>query len=279
MSEHLRKDEDLRLAYEANVAMLLHDRYGITDFETRNRAALDVLNLLFDNVGETPVAISMTQHRVSQEDPVTASGPGERRMFHGRRRLLEKENVMDQFLYDKKTTRTDTYTAKISWGPGSTRPPGVVDNKVVVTFEDGHFSEVDLPFSGTGRERSFLRVTAMVEEWVEEIEEKHREDLEDRGNPKNATCRVERSFLFDKEAVTCLNCVCNYPSPSDVPPGTCGRFCQKSKCPVHTDDIDKCARIASQCASWMPGRISRKEAQPADATGGKKEGEADKCST
>ena len=34
-------------SYVANVAMLLHDRYGITDYETRNRAAEDVLDLLF----------------------------------------------------------------------------------------------------------------------------------------------------------------------------------------------------------------------------------------
>ena len=39
MANTLKCDEGLRLGYEANVAMLLHDRYGITDYETRNQAA------------------------------------------------------------------------------------------------------------------------------------------------------------------------------------------------------------------------------------------------
>ena len=42
------KDEDLRWSYISNIAMLLHDRYGITDYETRNQAAEDILNLLFE---------------------------------------------------------------------------------------------------------------------------------------------------------------------------------------------------------------------------------------
>jgi len=41
------KDEDLRHGYVSNIAMLLHDRYGITDYETRNQAAEDILELLF----------------------------------------------------------------------------------------------------------------------------------------------------------------------------------------------------------------------------------------
>jgi len=47
MKEALEKDEDLELAYVANVAMLLHDRYNITDYITRNQAAKDILNLIF----------------------------------------------------------------------------------------------------------------------------------------------------------------------------------------------------------------------------------------
>jgi hypothetical protein len=33
--------------YISNIAMLLHDHYGITNFETRNKAAEDILKLIF----------------------------------------------------------------------------------------------------------------------------------------------------------------------------------------------------------------------------------------
>jgi len=42
------ENKDLRIGYVANIAMLLHDRYGITDYETRNRAAEDILILIFN---------------------------------------------------------------------------------------------------------------------------------------------------------------------------------------------------------------------------------------
>jgi len=48
MGDALKKDEGLKLAYVSNVAMLLHDRYGITDCKTRNQAAEDILKLIFD---------------------------------------------------------------------------------------------------------------------------------------------------------------------------------------------------------------------------------------
>ena len=44
------KDEGLKLAYVSNIAMLLHDRYGITNYEERNQAAEDVLDLMFKEV-------------------------------------------------------------------------------------------------------------------------------------------------------------------------------------------------------------------------------------
>lgn len=44
----LIKDEDLMICYVSNIAMLLSDRYGITDFDERNDAAKEILNLLFD---------------------------------------------------------------------------------------------------------------------------------------------------------------------------------------------------------------------------------------
>lgn len=48
MGQELLRDEGLYIGYRANVAMLLHDRYGIRDHETRNKAARDILNLIFE---------------------------------------------------------------------------------------------------------------------------------------------------------------------------------------------------------------------------------------
>lgn len=49
MAKHLRDDKGLRLGYEANIAMLLHDRYGITEHKKRNAAAQDILRLVFES--------------------------------------------------------------------------------------------------------------------------------------------------------------------------------------------------------------------------------------
>ena len=47
MSATLKKDEGLRIGYESNIAMLLYDRYGIKDYELRNQAARDLIQLIF----------------------------------------------------------------------------------------------------------------------------------------------------------------------------------------------------------------------------------------
>lgn len=41
------KDEGLWIAYQANVAMLLNDKYNMIDHKTRNQAAEDILKLIF----------------------------------------------------------------------------------------------------------------------------------------------------------------------------------------------------------------------------------------
>ena len=41
------KDSDFKQGYIANIAMLLHDHHGITDFDKRNAAAEDILKLVF----------------------------------------------------------------------------------------------------------------------------------------------------------------------------------------------------------------------------------------
>ena len=41
------KDPDLKWAYQSNIAMFLHDNYGVTDFKKRNQAARDILELIF----------------------------------------------------------------------------------------------------------------------------------------------------------------------------------------------------------------------------------------
>jgi len=52
MKQELEKDEELRFAYQSNIAMLLHDRYGITNFDKRNKAANDILKLVFEITGD-----------------------------------------------------------------------------------------------------------------------------------------------------------------------------------------------------------------------------------
>jgi hypothetical protein len=47
MGEQIAGDADLAYGYEANIAMLLHDHYGITDYDTRNAAAVDIIKLVF----------------------------------------------------------------------------------------------------------------------------------------------------------------------------------------------------------------------------------------
>jgi hypothetical protein len=47
MRDELRYDEGLRIGYISNIAMLLHDKYGITGYEERNAGAEDILNLIF----------------------------------------------------------------------------------------------------------------------------------------------------------------------------------------------------------------------------------------
>lgn len=47
MRDEFEKDEGFKEAYVANIAMLLHDRYGIRNYEKRNAAAEDILKLVF----------------------------------------------------------------------------------------------------------------------------------------------------------------------------------------------------------------------------------------
>ncbi len=47
MKHSLDSDPELKYGYQSNIAMLLHDKYGITGYETRNQAALDILEMIF----------------------------------------------------------------------------------------------------------------------------------------------------------------------------------------------------------------------------------------
>ena len=55
MADAFKKDADLYYGYLANVAMLLHDKYGITDHEKRNQAADDILSLIFSIPPKAPI--------------------------------------------------------------------------------------------------------------------------------------------------------------------------------------------------------------------------------
>lgn len=47
LCEAFREDEDFRRGYVDNIAMLLHDKYGIINYEQRNQAAEDIMKLIF----------------------------------------------------------------------------------------------------------------------------------------------------------------------------------------------------------------------------------------
>jgi hypothetical protein len=47
MRDAFEKDEDFKESYIANIAMLLHDRHGIRNYEKRNAAAKEILELVF----------------------------------------------------------------------------------------------------------------------------------------------------------------------------------------------------------------------------------------
>lgn len=47
MRDAFEKDEGLKIAYISNIAMLLHDQHGITNYDKRNQAAEDILKLIF----------------------------------------------------------------------------------------------------------------------------------------------------------------------------------------------------------------------------------------
>ena len=47
MAEYFNMDEDLRFAYQCNIAMFLNDKCGITDHEERNQLAKDLMNLIW----------------------------------------------------------------------------------------------------------------------------------------------------------------------------------------------------------------------------------------
>ena len=47
LCEAFESDEEFRQTYVANIAMLLHDKYGITNYYERNQAAEDIMKLIF----------------------------------------------------------------------------------------------------------------------------------------------------------------------------------------------------------------------------------------
>ena len=51
MCKAFNEIEGFRQVYIDNIAMLLHDRYDIINYEQRNKAAEDIMNLIFCDGG------------------------------------------------------------------------------------------------------------------------------------------------------------------------------------------------------------------------------------
>lgn len=49
MRRSFAKYPNFRYVYQCNIAMLLHDHHGITDYKKRNSAASDIIKLVFDS--------------------------------------------------------------------------------------------------------------------------------------------------------------------------------------------------------------------------------------
>lgn len=61
-----KEDEQFRYGYQANIAMLLYDRYGITNYDERNHAANDILELIFGEASEACI-------RKGEKEPIPIS--------------------------------------------------------------------------------------------------------------------------------------------------------------------------------------------------------------
>ena len=44
-----KEDPDFRHGYQCNIAMLLHDHHGITGMSERNKAADEIIKLIFES--------------------------------------------------------------------------------------------------------------------------------------------------------------------------------------------------------------------------------------
>ncbi len=49
MNDAFKKDPQFRQGYVDNVAMLLYDRHGIKDYKKRNKAADEIIRLIFES--------------------------------------------------------------------------------------------------------------------------------------------------------------------------------------------------------------------------------------
>ena len=54
-AEAFELDPDFRRVYRDNIAMLLHDRHGITGQKERNAAADDIISLVFESDPSNPL--------------------------------------------------------------------------------------------------------------------------------------------------------------------------------------------------------------------------------
>ena len=92
-------DPDFRRGYQDNIAMLLHDRHGITEYDARNAAADDILKLIFE---------SNSEQYLSPQMEILLEAMGEASALFMSQPIIGTKLVMPEKELTELARRTDT---------------------------------------------------------------------------------------------------------------------------------------------------------------------------
>ncbi len=98
------EDPDFRRGYQDNIAMLLHDRHGITEYDARNAAADDILKLVFE---------SSSGQSISPQMEILLQAMGEASALFMSQPVLGTKIVMPEKELTAIAERTDSLLQKI----------------------------------------------------------------------------------------------------------------------------------------------------------------------